>query len=424
MVVVVLGLMLILLATSLEIFAALGICGLAGLFLFLHQPSFILTRMSWGITYSFILTAIPLFVFMGNIFLNSGVSRGMFYGLTKWVGHLPGGLASAVVAGCAIFAAISGSSPATAATLGAVSLPEMEKRGYKTKLTYGAVAAGGTLGILIPPSITLIIYGAWVEVSVVDLFKAGLIPGIVLAALYIIMITIRVKFQPSLAPKVPAAPWRERLLAIGGIAPWFIIILVVLGTILFGIVTPTEGASIGVICALLTALVYRTLSFDIVKKSALSTVEITSMILVIVCTSKLVAYIFHYLQVPQLVLGPLLSMNLPDYGVIGLIFLMYLFLGCFFNPLAMLVLTMPFVLPILNELGINLVWFGVFFVICAEAAQITPPVGTNLYILMSLDKRATLGEVFKSCVPFLVMMVLMVALLVAFPQIALWLPSL
>lgn len=418
------GLLFILLAGGLEIAVVLGVCGLTGVLLLLHQPPFVFARISWGVSYSFILTAVPLFIFMGEIFLNSGISERLFEGLAKWVGSLPGGLASTVVVACGTFAAISGSSPATAATIGAFSLPEMEKRGYERRLAYGVLAAGGTLGILIPPSVTMIIYGSWAGVSVVELFKAGLIPGIVLAGLFIIMIMVRVKLRPSLAPRLPTAPLRERLIALGDIVPWFLIIGAVLGGIMLGITTPTEAAAVGVICALLASLAYRRLSFNVIKKSALASVQLTCMIMLLIFGAKLFAYVFLYLQVPTIVAGALLALTVSKYVIIASICAVYLILGCIFDPLSMLVLTMPFVIPIVTKLGFDLVWFGVIFVICAEAGMITPPVGFNLYVLQGLDKRATLGEVARGSLPFLAMMVVMIAIIVAFPQIALWLPSL
>lgn len=423
-VVVLLSILFILLASGLEIAGSVGICGMIGLIFFLHQSPFMLARLSWGVNYSFILTAVPLFIFMGEIFLNSGIGERLFTGITKWVGILPGGLASTVVAACGVFAAISGSSPATAATIGSFSLPEMQKRGYDRKLAYGVLAAGGTIGILIPPSVTMIVYGSWTGVSVVELFRAGMIPGIMMAGLFIALIMIRVALQPGLAPKLPAFSWREKLLSLADIAPWFLIIGAVLGGIMLGITTPTEGAAVGVICALVAAALCRRLNFQLIKKSALASVKITCMIFLLIFGARLLAYIFHYMQIPTIVAAPLLNLPVSKYIKIAFIYALYFMLGCIFDPLSMLVLTMPFVTPIVTKLGFDLVWFGVVFVMCAEAGMITPPVGFNLYVLLGLDKKATLGEVAMGSIPFLIMIAVMIVIVTAFPQVALWLPSL
>jgi tripartite ATP-independent transporter DctM subunit len=417
-------LLFLLLASGLEIAASLGIFSIIGLVVALDQSPFIVARMTWGVAYNHVLTAIPLFVFMGEIFLRSGISERLFNGLQKWVGRLPGGLASTIVVACTIFSAISGSSPATAATVGAISIPEMKKNGYDTKLAYGVVAAGGTLGILIPPSITMIVYGAFVGISVVDLFKAGIIPGMLLAAAFIAMIMIRAKLNPAIAPRSEvSATWSEKLHAIRDIAPLFLIIGAVLGGIMMGITTPTEGAAVGVVFSIVFSFLYKKLTWKVIKESALDSVKMTSMILFVIFGANALAYIVQSMKIPEIIATPILALDVSKYTIIFFICALYFVLGCFLDVLSMLLVTIPLIVPIIPKLGYDLTWFGIVFVICTEAGMITPPVGLNLFVIQGIDKDATLVDIMLGSIPFLAIITIMIAIIVLFPDIVLWLPS-
>lgn len=416
------GILFILLAAGSEIGIALGAVSLIALYFVIDHPLYEAAVFSWDMSNSFTLTALPLFIFLGHVFLYSGVTKDLFSGVMKWMSWLPAGLACSVVGACAVFAAISGSSPATAATMGTIALPQMEKEGYNEKLACGVLAAGGTLGILIPPSITMIIYGAWMGLSVVELFAGGIIPGIILATLFVIGIVGVVKVRPKLAPGMLSFSWKERLIALGQIAPWVLLILLVLGGIFSGIMTPTEAAGVGALLSLIFAAAYRKLSFNVVKQAALSTLKLTSMILFIICMARILAFFAHYMGFGKVIAAYLMDLDLSKYYIIAAIFFLYLILGCFFETASMIVLTMPFVTPILIGLSFDLIWFGVALVIMMEAGMITPPVGLNLYVIQGIAKRDML-VVVQGAAPFLIPMLITVAIITAFPQLVLWLPS-
>lgn len=411
------------LATGMEIAAALGVIGIVGFIFIIDHPLMETTRLGWDITNSFILTAVPLFIFMGEVFLHSGVTQSLFSGATKWVGRLPGGLNCSIVGACAIFAAISGSSPATAATIGTIAIPEMEKRNYNMTMTMGTIAAGGTLGILIPPSINLIIYGAWQGVSVPELFAGGMIPGIILAGLFMVGIMIVVSLRPSLAPKADKASWKDRLFALREMAPWFILIGIILGAIFGGIMTPTEAAGVGAVLSLIMAAAYRRLSFTTVKESALATLRLTSMILFIIVGAQILAFLLQSERVGLILAEQLLTLDVSKYVLISLIFGMYILLGCVMDALSAMVLTLPIITPIITGLGFDLIWFGIPLVITMETGMITPPFGINLFVLRGVAPQYEILTVAKGAAPFLIPMVMVIGLLMAFPELALWLPS-
>lgn len=421
MLLAVIGLLFLLLALGVEIGIALAATGLLGL-IFIGRSLFDVSLFSWQMSNSFILCALPLFIFLGNVFLYSGVTGYLYDGVIKWLGWLPAGLGCSVIGSCAVFAAISGSSPATAATIGTIALPYMRKDGYNDKLSCGILAAGGTLGILIPPSITMVIYGAWQGVSVIELFAGGIIPGIILASLFIIGLILVVTWRPSLAPGRVAASWKDRLFALAKIAPWLLLIFLILGGIFAGIMTPTEAAGVGALLSILFSLAYRRLNFNVIKRSAIDTLKITSMILLIICMARVVAFFVHWQGLGQILASTLLGLEVSKYLIISMIFFTYLVLGCFFETASMVVLTMPFYTPILEQLGFDFVWFGVALVILMEAGMITPPVGLNLYVIQGIAKKDIM-VVALGAAPFLIPMLITVAIITAFPQLVLWLPS-
>lgn len=423
MVLVLFVVLFVLLAMAVEIGMCLGMIAIIGFFVVINQSPIQAVISTFELIDSFVLTAIPLFVFMGAIFVKSGITRYLFRGVSAWVGRLPGGLALSVVGGCTIFAAMSGSSPATAAAMGTLSLPEMEKYGYSPNLSLGVVAAGGTLGILIPPSITMIVFGAWTATPVVYLFAAGIIPGLILASLYGILVSVRVMLNPSLAPKTPSVTWREKLKFSVGIVPWLVTIVIVLGVIFTGIMTPTEAASMGAVISIILALAYRRMNFSVLREAALMAVRICSMLGLVMGGAAMLLFVVAWVGIPKLAVAFFLSFSVGTYGLVALIAVMYIILGCFIGPIEMMLLTLPFVAPIITGIGYNMVWLGVFLIILSEMAMLTPPVGMNLWVIQSISPKHSIETIARSAMPFLGPMVIMLILLAIWPEIALWLPS-
>lgn len=421
-IIVVLGLVLLLLVTGMPVAAAMGLSGIIGAYIFLGTLG-VTKYVPWDATVSFILLAVPLFVFMGEVLLHSGISNKLYAGSAALLAALPGGLLHANIGGCAIFSAISGSSLATAATVGTVAIPELEKRGYDVKLSLGSLAAGGTLGILIPPSISLIIYGAMVGENIGKLFMAGIFPGILLAALFMLYILIRAIIQPKVAPIPERMSLNRRFFHIIGMWPIIVIMSLVLGGIYLGIMTPTEAAAIGSFLALLFAALYRRLNWTMLKKCLLSTVKTNAMIMFIWAAALILVATLSVLRVTDNILFWVDSLGLPPLAVLMVIYVMYLILGCFMDSLAMMVLTLPIIFPIIVNLGFDSIWFGVVLVILVEMGLITPPVGINVYVIHGLRPDRPMSEVFIGIIPFFLMMVVGLALVTVFPQIATWLPS-
>lgn len=416
--------LLVLLAMGVEIGASLGLVCIIGLLWFSDQPLSNIPGQFWGLTNSFILTAIPLFIFMGELFSQTGISKSLFWAVDRWVGFLPGGIACTVIGACSVFAAITGSSVAAAATIGTISIRSMRERKYDMRLTFGVIAAGGTLGILIPPSIIMIVYGAFEGLHIGRLFAAGLIPGLILSGTFLLTIFVTVKLRPQWAPKPEGYSWKERLISIGEFAPSFIIIFIVLGGIFGGVMTPTEAAAVGCVAVLLLGSVYRRMNWTIFKSSLEGAVRTTSMILLIAVVAKALAFLMLYLGMADMFSKFILGAGFGKYGTLALICGIYLILGMFFEGISMIVLTLPFVMPIISGLGLSAYWFAVPLVIMVEASLITPPVGLNLYVLQAIAPDYDVLEVAKGALPFLLPMLMVVGLVIAYPQLALWFPNL
>ncbi|MBI1773873.1 MAG: TRAP transporter large permease [Proteobacteria bacterium] len=403
---------------------ALGAVGITSTFLFLHGKGMgIIGYAAWEMSNSFVLGSVPLFIFMGQLLLHSGISQRLYEGSTALMGKTKGGLLQTNIFACAIFATISGSSVATAATVGYMAIPEMEKRGYDRKMTMGSLAAGGTLGILIPPSTPLIIYGVLVEQSIGQLFIAGIIPGIVLALLFMAYIWLQVAFRPELAPSFEPMPWRERLGKVMLMWPIFVIMMVVLVGIYAGIVTPAESAAVGASIALVFAAAFRKLTWPVLWSSLLDTVRSTSMLLFIMVGASIVSGTLGLMRVPDQLSAWVVSLNMAPVMVLMAIYGMYLFLGCFIDTVSMVVLTIPVVYPIILKLGYDPIWFGIALVMLVEMAMITPPVGLNLFTIQGIRPDQPLSDVIKGSMPFLIMMFVGLAILTIFPELATWLPS-
>lgn len=379
--------------------------------------------IAWNTLDSFTLVAVPLFVFMGEIIVRSGVSPRFYNGLTKLVGRIRGGLAQANIAGCAIFAAISGSSTATAMTIGVIALPETRKRGYSDDLTLGTLTGGGCLGILIPPSIPLVIYAATVQESLLDLFMAGVIPGILLALIFMAFVWIRVFISPELAPIAPVASKLEIILGLKDCIPIMLLIAAVIGGMYFGIVTPTEAGAVGCGLALLLSLQYRDMTFQSFVEALFSTIITTSVVLFIMMNSQILSYSLSTSGIGHQFAKMISDMNLGPFYLYICLILLYLILGMFIDGISMMLLTVPVLLPALMDAGYNLVWFGIAMVLFMELGQLTPPMGLNLFAIQSISGNVSLGRIAYSSLPYALMIIGFCLVIYAFPDIVLWLPS-
>ncbi len=419
-----LGGMVLLLALGVEIAPAMGIVAGMGLIFFVHQPMDYFARAAFEIMNSFTFTAIPLFVFMGTIYATTGIVGGLFRGAEKIFGTLPGSLASAMIVANAIFGAISGSSLAAAATFGRICFPEMEKAGYDPKMSLGAIAISGTLSVLIPPSLIMIVYGGWQDVSVARLFAGGVVPGILLASFFVITVTILVLRNPRLAPKtVREFSLKEKLTAIWDLLPFIVVITLVLGTTFTGIMTPTESASLGAFLSIVLAFLFRQMTYRALKESMLSAVNISAMIAFVLFTARMLGQVFQYIGLTEATAALMTNLDLNRYTVLMIICVLYIALGCFFDSLSMLVLTLPFVAPIIKSLGFDFIWFGVLYVVLTEIGLVTPPFGLNLFVLKGVVPKYEITFIFAGTTPFLIPTFLLIVLMILFPDLVLWFPN-
>lgn len=372
---------------------------------------------------SYNLTVIPLFVLMGQIAFHSGISKKLFDTAYKMIGHLPGGLAIAATGACAGFAAICGSTNATAATMAAATLPEMKRYNYKPSLATGVVAAGGSLGIMIPPSVIFILYGVLTEQSIGKLFIAGIVPGILLALLFIITILIWTINIPDAGPKGRNTDASEKLKSLTGVFETLLLFLLVMGGLFGGIFTPTEAGAIGAFGSIVIALVKRSLSWEGFCAALFETTRITCMILVIVAGATIFGKFLAVSRIPFDIATWIGGVDLPSFMIIMMILAVYLIGGCFIDALALIMLTVPIFFPVVTSLGYDPIWFGVVMVLVTQVGVITPPVGANVYVVSGVARDVPLEIIFKGAIPFLIAMVICVLLLLPFPQIALFLPS-
>ncbi len=374
-------------------------------------------------TTEFILVAIPMFMLMGEFIYHSGLSKDLFECANKWLGRTPGGLASASVAGCAGFGAVSGDSLATVATMTSVALPEMRAKNYDTSLATGALAAGGTLGILIPPSMGFIIYSIITEESIAKLFLAGILPGILLTAIFIGIIAFQVIRNPSLAPKGPVVPLGEKFASLLKLIPIAGLFGLVIGGILSGFFTPGEGGAIGAFGALCFAIYRKKMTKENFMASITATGRMAGKIFVVMVGVNLFGNFLSASRLPSLLANTIVEMNVNAYIVLAAIILIYIFLGCIMSIIPMMMLTLPSIFPTVVALGFDPIWFGVVVVVVMEMGMITPPVGMNVFTMASLAPDIPMSKVFKGVLPFFWGMILCVILLIIFPQIALFLPN-
>ena len=421
------ALMFFLFAMGLEISISMGVVGVLGL-LYLKGWTVglgVVGSIAWSNATSFSFIALPLFVFMSGILLHSGIGKGLFTAVARWVGFLPGGLAVASIFSCAIFAAVSGSSVATAATIGMIAIPEMERRGYARPLIIGSLAAGGTLGILIPPSIPMIIYGVMTETSVGHLYMAGIIPGVVLAVMFALYVIGYAMIWPESAPRVAEdrGSFRSKLRSFREVAPVAILIFVVLGSMYLGIVTPTEAAALGSVVSLVLARWYGNLTWKTLNQAFQETVRTTSMVMLIIIFAAIFSHVIALIGAPKALLGSVLALGLPKWALFTVIFSFLLVIAYALEELSVMIILLPILFPLITGLGFDPVWFGVIMVVWLEIGFITPPVGLNLFVIQGLMPGTGAREVTVGTTPYVVLMIVLVAILFAFPDLALWLPG-
>ncbi len=392
----------------------------------LHRVIPAIGESFWQTGRTFILVAIPMFILLGEILLRSGIAQRMYDALAKWLSWLPGGLMHSNIGACAMFSATSGSSVATAATVSTVALPEVDKRGYNERLFLGTLAAGGTLGILIPPSINLIVYGLLTDTSVPDLYLAGFLPGFLLASLFMITVIIACLFRPEWGGERIRATWGERFLALIDLIPPFLLFLVVVGSIYAGLATPTEAASLGVVFALVLAACYRRLSLRMIARAIEGAMTTTAMVMLIILAAVFLNFVLGVAGVIQAMTAAITALGLEPYELLYLIIAFLLILGCFMETYSMLILTAPLLVPIIAGLDFGLadadankVWFGIIMIILLEAALITPPVGVNLYVVQGVRGRGSITDTIIGSLPFVITMFIMIALIIIFPAITL-----
>ena len=378
---------------------------------------------AYGTMADYNFTVVPLFVLMGEIAYNAKISSDLYTTANKWIGQLRGGLAMATVWACAGFAAICGSSVAAAATMGTVTLPEMEKHGYDESLRAGSVAAGGTLGILIPPSMGFIVYGIITNVSIGSLFIAGIIPGIILATLFTISITIQTRINPKLAPIAEKSTWKEKFLSLTGLLDMLILFILVIGGLFVGIFTPTEAGAVGAFGAIALSLIRRRLTLKGFTNAIMETALTTGMVFFILIGAMIFNRFLAISSIPAFLSEWVGNLPFPPVGILIVILCIYLVLGCIIDSMAMILLTIPIFFPVAMAIGFDPLWFGVITVIAMEMGLITPPVGMNVYVVSGVARGIPLQVIFKGIFPFLIMMVIMILILIIFPEIATFLPK-
>lgn len=416
-------LLVVLLALSVPVAGVMGVLGLALNQFYSAMPLHrAMGEIIWNSSSEYILIAIPLFVMLGEILLRAGIAERVYNAIAQWLSWLPGGLMHANIGSCALFAATSGSSVATAATIGTVAIPEIHKHKYDEPLFLGTIAAGGTLGILIPPSINFILYGLLTNTSVPRLYLAGFVPGFLLAGMFMLIVFVICVINPRKGGTKLVTSWGQRIRMLPTLLPPIFIFLVVVGSIYAGIATPTEAASLGVIAALLLAIWERRLSLSMLRAVAEGTMRTTAMIMLIIMAAQFLNFVLAAIGLTD-GLGKIIEgLGLGKYGTMILIIIFYLILGCFMETISMMILTTPFIAPIVFGLGWDPIWWGIVLTVLIEAALITPPVGLNLYVVQGMRGRGSINDVIRGALPFVFAMVVLVALLMAAPDVALWLP--
>ena len=404
--------------------AALGLTGFAILEIFGGGVTRLGVQAVFNVLAEFTLTAIPLFILLGDVLVASGLATGIYKAMSPLFGRLRGGLLHTNIAVCTVFGAVSGSSMSVSAAVGSVAYPELSQRGYDRRLVVGSLAGGGTLGLLIPPSLSLLIYGALTDTSIGKLFLAGVLPGLMMAALFMVYIEITVRRQPSLAPQEPRMPWGETLRATMAVWPILVLILAVLGSLFAGIATPTESAAVGVAAAVLLGFTMGDLTWPKLAKTFLSSASTFAVIALVFMGAVILAQSISLMQLPQKMLETISGVGMSPMVLLVVIVFIYLLLGMIFDGLSMMVMTLPVVFPLMTGLGFDAIWLGVVITMMVEIGMLTPPVGMNLFVLVGITQgKVTLAEAAMGALPFWILLMVGVAILTVLPGIATWLPS-
>ncbi|NDH54092.1 MAG: TRAP transporter large permease [Betaproteobacteria bacterium] len=415
-----LGLMLL----SIPVAASLGLLGLSlsefYAFLPLHRAT---AQMAWNAGNDSVLLAVPLFILLGEILLRSGMAERMYGAMVPWLSWLPGGLMHSNIGACTMFAATCGSSVATAATVGTVAIEQIERYGYNERLFLGTLAAGGTLGILIPPSINMIVYGALTNTSIPKLYLAGFIPGFLLAGLFMLTTYIACRLRPAWGGRKIVTSWADRVRVLPDLVPPLLIFVLVVGVIYTGWATPSESAALGVLAAAALAAWNRRLNAETMRAAIEGTMKTTGMAMAILTASYFLNFVITSIGLTRQISDAVLSLQMSPLVTLLWVIVFYLILGCFMETLSMMIATVPIIAPVVFALGYDPVWFGILVILLIETAMITPPVGINLFVVQGLRKRGGLNDVIIGTLPFVGTLLVMIALLVAFPNIAMFLPN-
>ncbi len=423
MIVFTVAFLVVLLALSVPVAATLGVLGLTLDAVFSSLPlRHAAGELAWASSTDFILVAIPMFVLLGEILLRSGIAERMYAAMAQWLSWLPGGLMHSNIGACTLFAAVCGSSVATAATIGTVAVGEIERHRYNERFFLGTIAAGGTLGILIPPSINMIVYGVLTDTSIPQLYLAGIVPGLVLAAFFMATVLVGCLFRPAWGGDRIATGWAMRLRTLPDLVPPLLIFILVIGSIYAGWATPTESAALGVLAALALAALRGRVSLAMLRAVTEGTMRTTAMIMAILIAAYFLNFVVTALGLTRVVEGAVLGLGLSPKATLWVIVLFYLVLGMFMETLTMMVATVPIITPVIVSLGFDPVWFGVLVMLLVETAMITPPVGINLYVVHGIRPKGQLHDVIIGAVPFVLALLAMIACLILLPDLALWLP--
>ena len=422
---VVFGVLFLTLGAGIWVGFSLFMVGFVGMLIFSPLPAGNNMASSlWSTVEKWEYVALPLFILMGEILYRSGISEKLFKSLVPWLYRLPGGLLLMNIISCTLFAAVSGSSAATTATVGRITLAEFEKLGYDRRIAMGSLAGAGTLGFLIPPSLIMIVYAILAEVSIGKMFMAGILPGLLLSGIYSSYIIYRGIRNPEIAPSAKESySWKERIVALKDLAPTIILILMVLGSIYAGVATPTEAAALGVLGAAAFALLNRRMNLNILFECLMGAVKTNAMIMLIVVGAGFLSRVMGFLGIPMAITRAITEMNLSPYMLMILLGVVYVILGCLLDGFSIVVMSLPIALPMVVAAGFDPIWFGIYLILMVEVSQITPPVGFNLFVIQGLTGEPIV-KIARYALPFFFLMLLTTAILTIFPEIALYLPRL
>ncbi len=418
------GILFGLISLSVPIAAVVGILALVLAAIYSPMPLYLAAGdIFWTNSIDFILIAVPLFILMGEILLRAGIAERMYNALSQWMSWLPGGLMHSNIGACTLFAATSGSSIATAATVGTVAMPQIRKKGYNPRLFMGTLAAGGTLGILIPPSINMIVYALLTDTSVPKLYLAGFVPGAILAGLFMATVFLACVFNRSWDGAREETDWSARIACLPDLLPPLGIFLVVVGSIYAGLATPTEAASLGVIASLGLAAWNRTLDLGMLRQAIEGTMRTTAMVMLIVFAAVFLNFVLAIVGLTDLLSNFINGLGLSPMQTMIVIVIAFMILGCFMEAFSLLLIATPLIAPIVSGLGFDLIWFGILMMLMLETALITPPIGVNLYVIQGVRRQGAIADVIIGTLPFLIALLVMIVLLLLFPGIALWMPT-